>query len=120
LESEVSQALSRIEQLWEVSRESFQELVEQMGCQAACLVADHLVEGDVLYRWQCSQEQAELLAGDRQAPGWRRFSHSSPGMSLDLFIAGGRANRTAIRIGLSSWASALRQALPGGGSGGSA
>ena len=120
LDAEVSQSLYRIELLWEVSRESFQELAEQMGCQAACLVADHLVQGDVLYRWECTEEQAERLAQDRQAPGWRRFSHTRPGMSLDLFMAGGRANRTAIRIGLSSWASALRKALPGGGSGGPA
>ena len=111
LAQDVDEALGRIELLWEVARQAFEDLVQEMGCESACLVADHLVTDDVLYRWQCTEERASQLARDRKAQGWRRFRHSSPEIELDLFVRGGKPSRLQIKIGLSGWASSLRLAL---------
>lgn len=107
----LDQALGGLELLWETALQGFEELAQSMGCESACLVADHRVEGDVLYRWQVSEEEAERLARDRQGQGWRRFTRPDPHIGLDLFVRGGKPNRTHIELCLSNWASSLSVAV---------
>ncbi len=107
----VDDALSNIELVWEVNRDSFEELARTSGCESACLVADHQVEGDPLYRWNCSQEQAEVLARQRKAKGWRHFSHRGKGITLDFFIRGGKARKGNIQVALQYWAAGFLSAL---------
>ncbi|MEE8585467.1 MAG: helix-turn-helix transcriptional regulator [Acidobacteriota bacterium] len=111
LARKVDEALSRVEFLWEAPRGAFEELVEGMGCDSACLVADHMVRGDVLYRWNCLEEQARQLAEKRRAKGWSRFGCSGAKVDLDLFILGGKANQAHIEISQRSWISSLQLAL---------
>lgn len=107
----VDAALANIELLWDLNRDAFEELARKTDCEAACLVGDVQVEGDVLYCWRCSEEEAQQLARERKAPGWRRFSGSDEAVALDLFLRKGKANRNEVQSTLGYWAAVFRSAL---------
>ncbi len=107
----VDAELGNIELLWEVNRDPFEGLARKSGCESACLVGSHQVEDDVIYRWKCSEGQADELARSRKGKGWRRYSGSAEAVELDLFLLGGKVNRRQTESTVGYWAAVFRSAL---------
>ena len=80
-----------------------------LKAEAACLIADHRVKGDLLCRCNCPLVTAEALAQRRLLQGWQRFSHQTEGLELHLFLKNSKkADEKLARTALGMWSANLR------------
>lgn len=107
----VEEAFGRLELMWEANRGSFEISVKELGHRAACLVVYHMGQGEVLYRWNCSEQQAVRLAEGRKAGGWRRVEFKSGEMVLAYFASGGNLDEGRIDSILKGWSDVFNTVL---------
>ncbi len=109
LGKEALEALAPLEERWRSLQPELEAFTASLEAEAACLIADHRVQGDLLCRSNCPLVTAESLAQRRKLQGWRRFSHQTEGLELHLFLKNSKAaDEKLARTALGMWSANLR------------
>lgn len=113
LGEEASQALRGLESRWAFVRPYFDQLVEESRASAACLIADHRIQGDVLVCVGCDKlEEGRLAhaAGSDEVEGWQLHRHQAGELTLRLFLKNPhkKLKKADLQAALVMWASGLR------------
>ena len=102
-------ALAPLEERWRSLQPELEAFTASLEAEAACLIADHRVKGDLLCRCNCPLVTAETLAKRRSLQGWQRFSHQTEGLELQLFLKNSKkADEKLARTALGMWSANLR------------
>lgn len=105
--------LGELESFWEIHRQGFKTLAEGRGDAAFLMLQHSRIGNDILYLWNCREEEAGEISATAGAPEWKSFRHSGEGLNVVLYLRRASVGEESgeIEVMLASWWATFKSLL---------